>query len=302
MGSNFQSNHSRRQFLTLALAVATDNDYKPSGDRKGAEIIAPADAPSGAAVLMTVNQRRILSVHAPGIARRLLLPPGSTLKPLSLLALIEAGKLGPADNYVCPRKLIIDGRLLTCSHPEGLPPMNLSRAIAYSCNCAVAHFAQRFAPGELASTLSRAGLCSATGFLSGDEATGEILAGLTGTRCQLQALGETGVEVTPLELLSAYRQLAHRVSEPLMAPVLEGLEGAVQFGTAQLARLQQIPVAGKTGSTFTGAGAHAAWFAGFAPSRAPEVAIVAVVQGRSGGADAAPIAGKLLHDYFGARA
>jgi hypothetical protein len=106
---------------------------------------------------MRVADRRILTVQGSDVARRSISPPGSAVKPLSLLALIEAGKLGAEDQYVCPRQLVIDGHSLPCSHPIVPLPMNVSRAIAYSCNCAVAHFAQRFERGELSTFLIRAG-------------------------------------------------------------------------------------------------------------------------------------------------
>ena len=94
-----------------------------------------------------------------------------------------------------------------------------------------------------------------------------------------------------------YRSLALSSGRPEMLPILEGMEDAVEYGTAQLARLDGIKVAGKTGSIRTADGARTAWFGGFAPSRAPEVVVAVMVQGRSGGADAAPVAGKILAAY-----
>jgi cell division protein FtsI/penicillin-binding protein 2 len=210
------------------------------------------------------------------------------MKPLSLLALLEAGKLSNRDEFECPGELVLHGHHLNCSHPRVTVPMNVSRAIAYSCNCTVAHFAQRFAPGELAAFLTRFGLSSVR--LE------------SGVQEQLQALGEEGVYVTPLELVMAYRRIALRAADPKFVPVVEGMEGAVEFGTAQNASLRHIKVAGKTGTVRTSSGARAAWFAGFAPSRSPEVAVVVLVQGRSGGSDAAPIACRVLRKYFGERA
>jgi cell division protein FtsI/penicillin-binding protein 2 len=116
-------------------------------------------------------------------------------------------------------------------------------------------------------------------------------------RVRLQALGEDGVLVTPAGLANAYRNLARSASTPEMAPILAGLEGAVDFGTAQLAKVPGLAVAGKTGSVLAPDGAHIAWFAGFAPSRSPEVVVTVMVQGRSGGGDAAPIAGQILEAY-----
>lgn len=164
--------------------------------------------------------------------------------------------------------------------------MRVRTALAYSCNGFVAHFAPRFEPGELAGHLARASFPPGrVGRAEGPESN------------QLQALGESGVRITALELALAYHRLASRAARPGMAPILEGLEGAVEFGTAQHARVQGVTVAGKTGS----AGGQAAWFAGFAPSRAPRVVVTVLVQGRSGGADAAPIAGRILQAYWEGR-
>jgi len=87
--------------------------------------------------------------------------------------------------------------------------------------------------------------------------------------------------------------LALRAGESKLAPIIEGLEGAVEFGSGQGAQVKDRRVAGKTGSAFPWA-----WFAGFAPGPKPDVAVVALVEGRSGGADAAPAAGEMLQKFF----
>jgi cell division protein FtsI/penicillin-binding protein 2 len=78
---------------------------------------------------------------------------------------------------------------------------------------------------------------------------------------------------------------------------MSGLEDAVEYGTAQRAHSAGWKVAGKTGSVLAAGGAHLAWFAGFAPSHQPSVVVAVMLQGRSGGADAAPIAGRILDAY-----
>jgi len=246
------------------------------------------------AVLLDLRNRQVLEVHRADLATQWLIPPGSTLKPLSLTALLESGKLRADEKFPCPGKLIIGGRSFSCTHPPIGAPMQIATAIAYSCNCFVAHFAKRFAAGELARFLLKEGIASRSGLLGGAEAAGEALAASDEDARQLQAIGEARVDVTPLGLLMAYSRLAARAAPA----ILDGLEGAVEYGTAQLARLPNVRVAGKTGTVLTATGARVAWFAGFAPSRKPEVAIVAAVQGRSGGLDAAPIAGRILGARF----
>jgi len=263
-----------------------------------ARLLEPAH---GAALLVDVKTRRLVATHGSELARGLPAPPGSTLKPLTLTALIEAGKLGTGEAFPCPGALEIGGRSFACSHPPIGAAMRIRTALAYSCNCFVAHFAERFAPGELAAGLSRWGLASRTGWFGDAEVSGwiEVASGVEPTR--LQAIGEGGVRVTAAALAAAYRSLALSASRPAMAPILGGLEDAVEFGTAQRARIAGVTVAGKTGSVRTAEGAFIAWFAGFAPSRAPQVVVAVMLQGRSGGADAAPIAGRILEAHFGGR-
>ena len=248
----------------------------------------------GTAVLLNLRTRKVIAAHEPELARRWLLPPGSTVKPFSLMALLESGKLRANEQYPCPIKLILAGRSFACSHPTVGVPMRAETAIAYSCNNFVTHFAKRFEGDQLARVLTRERLASKSGLLGADEVVGRLQpAGDVETR-QLQAIGEARVVVTPVGLLSAYAGLASKAT----GPILEGLQGAVEYGTAQLAAVRGVTVAGKTGTVVTSSGVRVVWFAGFAPSRSPEVAVVVAAQGRSGAMDAAPIGGRILAARF----
>lgn len=81
-----------------------------------------------------------------------------------------------------------------------------------------------------------------------------------------------------------------------------GMRAAVASpnGTARIADLSSVAVAGKTGSAQTQPGAPThAWFVCFAPYDNPEVVCVVLVeQGGYGGEMAAPIARKILEAYF----
>jgi hypothetical protein len=103
-----------------------------------------------------------------------------------------------------------------------------------------AHFAQRLGPDELAAALVRAGFTS-------------VRRNLPSEASQLQALGEDGMNVIALELLSVYRRLALRVKDPKLAPIVEG----------QGAQIEHLRVAGKTAAAhFPGLGSPASRRAG----------------------------------------
>jgi Penicillin binding protein transpeptidase domain len=235
-------------------------------------------ASNGAAMLLNIPGRTVIAAHDADV---MVAPPGSTIKPLALAALLGTHKLTETESFACPGKLTIAGRQLNCSHPPLGEPVRVDTAIAYSCNCFVADMTERFAPGEFALTLDRAGLTR-----------GVLLAQGDGIR--LQALGEEGVLASAGDLAMAYRWLALHAP----AAVVSGMEAAVEYGTAQLAKLEGASLAGKTGSVRTAKGNRIAWFAGFRPSRAPRVAIAVMIAGSSGGADAAPVARRILEAYL----
>jgi cell division protein FtsI/penicillin-binding protein 2 len=251
----------------------------------------------GSALLVDVHTRALIAVHRPDRAALLLLPPGSAIKPFIIEALLRGGKLREGETFPCPGALSIGGRSFNCTHPIVARPVDAETALAYSCNCFVAHFAERFAPGELAAHLARCGLSAETGWFNAGEAVARIERATTREAQQLQAIGEGGVLVTPAEMALAYCRLA--VSAPVA--IRAGLTNAVAFGTAQRAQIKGASVAGKTGSVRTSDGAMYAWFCGFAPAKVASVAIAVVLEGRSGGADAAPVAGRILEAHFAGR-
>ncbi|MGH9613846.1 MAG: SpoIID/LytB domain-containing protein, partial [Bryobacteraceae bacterium] len=233
------------------------------------------DLPAAAAVL-DLRTGRIVAIQRPAIVEHEAAFPGSTLKPLALLALLQAGKLSPKESFVGPHILHINSHNLTCSHARLNQPVSISMALAYSCNAFVAHFAPRFSDGEFAEFLRKYGFGS----------QGTVVNAAGPSRRILQALGEGDVTVTPMELLRAYARLAREAPEPIR----QGLEYSVGVGTGQLARVGGLDICGKTGT----AGGHA-WFAGFSK----DYAVVVLTTGHSGGADAAPIAGKIFRAFAG---
>jgi cell division protein FtsI/penicillin-binding protein 2 len=246
---------------------------------------------AGAAVALDVDSGRILAHYHLKVAAQRLAPPGSAVKPFTLLALLGSGS--PPRALVCRRILNIGGRQMDCTHPASPDPLDAVAALAYSCNYYFASIARGLRNTDLVEAFTRAGLTSRTG-LYPEEAVGEIFppANLEGR--QLLALGEANIRVTPLEMVFAYRKLA--LQRNLPPTILNGLKAATEYGTARLARPPGVIVAGKTGTALDSASGQAhAWFAGFAPADSPRIALVIFLEQGVGGRDAAPVARQLFH-------
>src|SRR5262249_6798239 len=104
------------------------------------------------------------------------------------------------------------------------------------------------------------------------------------------------------------------VDSEQLALVKDGLEGVVNDpkGTANKVKLEGVDMAGKTGTAqvthITPRGVDPeriwyfnrdhAWFAGYAPARSPEIAIVVLVEhGGGGGKNAVPVAMRVVRDW-----
>jgi len=254
---------------------------------------------SGTGVVVEVSTGRILTAKDLPVAAHRLALPGSSIKSFVLFALLESGRLNPEEAFVCPHKLEVSGIDLDCTHPANTGPLYAVGALAWSCNNYFAHFAPRLTPQEMQQALARWGFTAAT-HLTADEAVGEIVPAKSTGELQLQALGEYGIHVTPLELLQAYRWLAVRRRDPAahgesLRVVFAGLEASAKYGMAAAALTDGLSVAGKTGTSIADEGKWThGWFAGYAPAEAPAIALVIFLERGRGPTDAAAIA----HDVF----
>jgi penicillin-binding protein 2 len=152
------------------------------------------------------------------------------------------------------------------------------------------------------------------------------------------SIGQGDVLATPLQVASSYQAIAHdgvlmrphvgarivaqdgtlvREIEPQaigdlqlddgeLAVIKEGLERVIMDprGTGRTAfagfPVDEIPIAGKTGTAEIGGRIPYAWFAGYAPADDPEIVVaVNVEQGGGGSQTAAPIVRNIFEHYFG---
>jgi cell division protein FtsI/penicillin-binding protein 2 len=289
-----------RAIPTLILCLGT----AVQGGDLGADLAHLMQGRSGTAVVVDVASGRMLAAYHPEVAARRLARPGSAFKPFTLLALLRTGKLTATDSLVCRRNLHVGTHDLSCSHPQ-TGPLDAVSALAYSCNDFFATFGLRLSAAELRAAFNDAGFASPSGFAP-EEAAGFIHQAGTDEERQLQAVGEGDMQITPLEMLAAYRGLAlrRRAGNASAAErvVFAGLEQGTSYGMARLASTSEMKVAGKTGTprSTDGAWTHA-WFAGYAPVDNPQIALVVFLERGTGPGDAAPLASEIFHAWAQSR-
>ncbi|HUD92329.1 penicillin-binding protein 2 [Sphingobium sp.] len=86
-----------------------------------------------------------------------LYPPGSTVKPMVGLALLEAG-VGPHETINCPGAIRVGNTLFHCHKRRGHGSLNLRGAIAQSCDIYFYQMAQRIGMDRIASMARRVGM------------------------------------------------------------------------------------------------------------------------------------------------
>ncbi|MBI1760022.1 MAG: SpoIID/LytB domain-containing protein [Acidobacteria bacterium] len=277
----------------------------------------------GTVLVIDPQTGRLLAVVNPRLAFSQAFPPGSTIKPFTALTAMRAHLLERATARQCSGRYARGNYATLCSHPKSTTPFNLPQALAYSCNDYFGHVGERISASAVNATLAGFGFGARTGVNAGGEVAGQLI---TGEWRAQEALGDSAnLLVTPVQLLAAYTALVNggrlyrpqqgeagaqlkakvNLAERQRAVLLEGMRGAVKFGTADKAQLDQLPVYvfGKTGTSTASNGFQTqGWFVGFvAPPRdsglpAPEeikLGFVVLLK-RAHGSQGAEIAKRML--------
>jgi penicillin-binding protein 2 len=152
------------------------------------------------------------------------IPPGSVVKPLVALALVDNKVLNPSAEFRC-QGYWEDPDRLRCQifkqHGIGHNDITLADALAQSCNVYFFHHVARLGSEPMADWLAQWGFGQRTGIELPDEAAGTApdaatLANL-GQR-QLAAIGQGKLTATPLQIARAFAALANGGN--LLAPKL----------------------------------------------------------------------------------
>jgi penicillin-binding protein A len=282
-----------------------------------------------AVIVSNPSTGELVAVWNPRAAFGQAFPPGSTAKIVTSAAALEGGVLTLDDRIYCRRVPELLGSAFECSHPPAVGPFNLTSALANSCNYFFTAVSLRLTSAELAHWYAVFGFGSAAEVRGWGSNAGEVRVPEEAAGKARAALGEETVTVTPAQLLLAYSAIATR------GPVFElwqgdehgrtagarrssgilrqvrlqagtfdairlGLEESVRSGMGHPAAVEGLRIAGKTGTAtaLDGSGATQAWFVGYAPADAPEIAVVVFVNRGTGRGTAAPLAGQIFRHYF----
>ncbi len=279
------------EFKVAAQPIQSINDIEHDKLLQKAAVDALGER-EGTVLVIDPQTGRLRAVANSRLAFEQAFPPGSAIKPFTALAALRAGLLDLQTRRQCQTKYSNEDFEIVCSHPRSNSPFNLTQALAYSCNDYFAHVGERLSEGTFTATLSGVGFGQRTG-IAASEAAGSLPRGEW--RVQTALGDDDKFLVTPIQLLTAFAALvngghlyrprqtgdtAFRPTEAArlnIAPahrtaLIEGMRGAVKYGTAAKAELGNLPgfVFGKTGTSTASNGFRTqGWFVGFAADKRP---------------------------------
>ncbi|MFE9691372.1 penicillin-binding transpeptidase domain-containing protein [Micromonospora sp. NPDC005806] len=308
----FRSAPKNGQPLKTTLDQATQN---------AADAALRGEARRSALVAVRISDGAVLAAaNGPGPAGENLafgaqVPPGSTFKVVSALALLDRGAVAPGATVACPKTFVVDGRPFKNSDNFELGSVPFSTDFAKSCNTAFASLAPKLGPDGLATTGRTLGL-EAAWDLGVDVFTGKVSANGSATEQAAAAIGQGTTVVSPLAMAGATAAVARGHWEqpklvldpapqqpapagpPLRAESVAALKtmmrAVVTSGTASaLKDVPGKPVYGKTGTAeYDNNPAHThAWFVGW---QGDVAFAVFVEQGGSSAASAVPVSERFL--------
>lgn len=322
------------------LVLSIDRRIQYLTHRELRNAIAETGASSGSAVVLDVATGEVLAManlptfnpnavgSSPRDAHRNravtdLLEPGSTMKPLTVAAGLEAGVITPTTLFDTNPGWMPNGKYRTTdTHNYGV--LDTTGIIRKSSNVGAALVAKRLGDSQFYEFMRRFGYGQRTGSGFPGEAAGLFPSpgspGWSGTSKQTMSYGY-GLNATPLQIATAYAALGNggllhqpsfvkgqhnapkRVLEPKIAQeVLHMMQTVTEpGGTATQAAILGYHVAGKTGtSRKASAGGYSrryiGYFAGLVPVENPRFAMVVAVndpdpsrKGYYGGVVSAPV-------------
>jgi len=240
--------------------------------------------------------------------------PGSTMKPFTIAAGLESGKLLGNEAYDCQGLLEIGGWKIRCNNKMGHKLQTLSDAVANSCNVALMRVGEKIGKSTFMDYMFEFGFGLKTGIdLTGEPNTSTLIfkeETMTPTDLAIGSFGQ-GFNVTMIEMITSFcslinggyfyephvvtkvinsdkvtlqdiepRVLKQTVSAETSRKIVEYLDNAVANGTGKNARPAGYTMGGKTGTAERyprDKTNYVVSFIGYAPASTPEIAIYVVV-------------------------
>ncbi len=308
----------------------TDNKAKAGSlvilDVQTGEVLAMANHPT-----YNPNNKRNLDPQA--MRNRALIDvfePGSTVKPISMIAALQSGRWKPSDPVeVWPHSLRIGRYTIRDVSRGGGPVLDLTGILIRSSNVGISKIAFDVGGESIYQIMQQLGLGQDTGLSFPGEQVGSLPHHPRWPQAETATLSYGyGLSVTAVQLAHAYATIANdgrmvplslaRVDRPgsvtqvVAEPVAKTLQGMLQQvveapGGAHRAQVPGYHVGGKSGTARkTSAGskgysqnAYRALFAGFGPVNKPRYAAVVVIdepggEGYFGGLVSAPVFSKVM--------
>jgi len=301
---------SKMQYLAyreIKLAVEQHNAKAGSIvvlDAKSGEVLALANWPS-----YNPNNRAKVELKAMrNHAVTDLFEPGSTMKPFTVAAALEAGKIKPETVINTEGGVFtVGGRKIHDTHPEA--SLTVSRIIQLSSNIGAAKIALLLPPETFWRSLSETGFGAQTGSAFPGEAAGKLRDYKKWQPIEQATMSYgNGISVNLLQLARAYTVFANDgdlksvtlrkqevptvgkkvYSQATAIAVRDMLEMVVKpGGTAPLAQINGYRVAGKTGTAHKLESGHyvnryIASFVGLAPASNPRLIVAVMINEPSG--------------------
>jgi stage II sporulation protein D len=277
----------------------------------------------GAYIIMDADSGRVVRMENPGIAVETSFPPGSILKLFATLYALEHKIISPAETVHCKGAVTIGGRRFECWKPSGHGPVNLYKALAYSCNIYFYHIGDRVDKPGFLEFLRSFGFGRTTGIDCPNEEPGKAPMRLDRRATVKLFAGVTReLEITPIQAAAAFAAIVNggklvrpylyeKPGKPLVTgnlnigpylPHLErGMKEGAGYGTTSGYDSAAVAYA-KTGTApwVRGFRTHG-WFAGYVPLQQGKqkrrlVALVFKVDG-TGRKDALPAGIELAKQF-----
>ena len=264
-----------------------------------------------------------------------LYPPGSTFKPLVMMALLNYDLVDTSKSITCRGSYRLGRRKYDCWKPGGHGIVNLPKAIIESCNVYFYNMIQLIALDNWAEICRDFSLGNPSGIDLPSELSGNIpdinfmngKYGVKGwTKGQLLniAIGQGDILVTPMQMVNMINLIATK-GKSYKPHLLIGRESPLstsfeykdilwdllhrymlgvthdEKGTGKLAqpRLDNVNSYGKTGTAENPHGDPHAWYIGWANLNNSMISVVILVENSGHGGDiAAPIARKIFEFYY----